>query len=169
MSPNPDYSTPTVPLYPYTVQYHCNTYRTPFTSHLGLFRFIRIPFGLNNAPATFQSAVDIIFSSVKSYYALVYLPSVAYASIEAGYCIPRGCGTGKSREERKGCRALGSRCITPGQSSRVRDAIYNGRPPGDNRQQVWALYSQVDSRSSVEGGIALKGRRGRDVSRGRDC
>ena len=39
--------------------------KTTFASHSGLYRFLRVPFGLKNAPATFQRAVDIILSRVK--------------------------------------------------------------------------------------------------------
>ena len=50
--------------------------KTTFASHCGLYRFIRMPFGLKNAPATFQRAVDIILSRVKWETALVYLDDV---------------------------------------------------------------------------------------------
>ena len=50
--------------------------KTTFTSHMGLFRYTRMPFGLKNAPATFQRAVDIILSRVKWQYALVYIDDV---------------------------------------------------------------------------------------------
>lgn len=50
--------------------------KTTFTCHEGLYRFIRMPFGLKNAPATFQRAIDIILSKVKWQYALVYLDDV---------------------------------------------------------------------------------------------
>jgi len=36
--------------------------KTMFTSHTGLFRFLRLPFGLVNVPASFQRALDIILS-----------------------------------------------------------------------------------------------------------
>ena len=39
--------------------------RTTFASHSGLYRFLRMRFGLKNAPATFQRPVDIILSRVK--------------------------------------------------------------------------------------------------------
>jgi hypothetical protein len=39
--------------------------KTIFTSHYGIYRFLRLPFGLRNAPATFQRAIDIILSGVK--------------------------------------------------------------------------------------------------------
>ena len=36
--------------------------KTTFASHSGLYSFLRMPFGLKNAPAIFQRAVDIILS-----------------------------------------------------------------------------------------------------------
>jgi Reverse transcriptase (RNA-dependent DNA polymerase) len=38
--------------------------KTGFTSHRGLFRFKRMPFGLKTAPATFQRAINVILSTV---------------------------------------------------------------------------------------------------------
>jgi len=37
-------------------------YKTKFTSHTGLFRLLRLPFGLAKAPASFQPALDYILS-----------------------------------------------------------------------------------------------------------
>jgi len=39
--------------------------KTTFTSHTGLFRFLRLPFGMVNAPASFQRALDIILSGLR--------------------------------------------------------------------------------------------------------
>ena len=50
--------------------------KTTFASHSALYRFLRMPFSLKNAPATFQRAVDIILSRVKWGTALVYLDDV---------------------------------------------------------------------------------------------
>ena len=50
--------------------------KATFASHSRLYRFLRMPFGLQNAPATFQRAVDIILSGVKWKTALVYLDDV---------------------------------------------------------------------------------------------
>ena len=51
-------------------------YKTTFTSHCGLYRFARMPFGLKNAPATFQRVVDIILFRVQWQHALIYLDDV---------------------------------------------------------------------------------------------
>ncbi|MGH0053304.1 MAG: reverse transcriptase/ribonuclease H family protein, partial [Sphaerochaetaceae bacterium] len=50
--------------------------KTAFTCHAGLYRFIRMPFGLMNAPATFQRALDMILSRFKWKTCLVYLDDV---------------------------------------------------------------------------------------------
>jgi hypothetical protein len=50
--------------------------KTTFASHYGIYRFLQLPFGLWNAPATFQRAIDIILSEVKWKTCLVYLVDV---------------------------------------------------------------------------------------------
>ena len=50
--------------------------KTAFVSHLGTFRYRRMPFGLKNAPATFQRALDIILSGVRWQVCLIYLDDV---------------------------------------------------------------------------------------------
>jgi Reverse transcriptase (RNA-dependent DNA polymerase) len=49
---------------------------TIFTSHEGLYWFLRMPFGLRNAPATFQSFVDITLSGLTWKSCLVYLDDI---------------------------------------------------------------------------------------------
>ena len=57
--------------------------KTTFTSHYGIYRFLRLPFGLRNAPATFQRAIDIILSGFKWKTCLVYLDDViVFLSLE---------------------------------------------------------------------------------------
>lgn len=50
--------------------------KTTFTCHSGTFRFNRMPFGLMNAPETFQRALDIILSKYRWRTCLVYLDDV---------------------------------------------------------------------------------------------
>ena len=57
--------------------------KTTFTSHLGTYRFKRLPFGLKNAPATFQRAIDIILSSVRWQTCLIYLDVIVFSRDEA--------------------------------------------------------------------------------------
>jgi hypothetical protein len=54
--------------------------KTTFTSHYGTYQFLRLPFGLRNAPETFQRAIDIILSGVKWKTCLVYLEDVIVLS-----------------------------------------------------------------------------------------
>ena len=57
--------------------------KTTFTCHQGTFRYIRMPFGLRNAPATFQRALDIILSGVRWQTCLIYLDDVIVFSRSA--------------------------------------------------------------------------------------
>ncbi|CAM5075851.1 unnamed protein product [Natator depressus] len=50
--------------------------RSVFTSHLGLYEFNVLPFGLRNAPATFQRLVDGLLAGLGE-YAVAYLDDVA--------------------------------------------------------------------------------------------
>ena len=50
--------------------------KTSFTSHFGTFRYTRMPFGLKNAPATFQRALDINLFGARWQICLVYLDDV---------------------------------------------------------------------------------------------
>jgi RNase H-like domain found in reverse transcriptase/Reverse transcriptase (RNA-dependent DNA polymerase) len=50
--------------------------KTTFTSHEGLYWFLRMPFGLRNAPATFQRFVDITLSGLTWKSCLVYLDDI---------------------------------------------------------------------------------------------
>lgn len=50
--------------------------KTSFCSHFGLYRFTRMPFGLRNAPGTFQRAADVILANVKWQFSLAYLDDV---------------------------------------------------------------------------------------------
>ena len=50
--------------------------KTTFTSFLGTFRYTQMPFGLRNAPATFQRALDNILNGVRWQSSLIYLDDV---------------------------------------------------------------------------------------------
>jgi Reverse transcriptase (RNA-dependent DNA polymerase) len=50
--------------------------KASFICHAGTYQFIRMPFGLVNAPATFQRGMDVILSTVKWKFCLVYLDDI---------------------------------------------------------------------------------------------
>ena len=50
--------------------------KTTFTCHAGTYRFTRMPFGLCNAPASFQRTVDIILMRYKWRTCLVYIDDI---------------------------------------------------------------------------------------------
>jgi len=53
---------------------------TAFTCHSGAWQCVRLPFGLCNAPATFQRATDMILAGVKWQICLVYLAEFIFFS-----------------------------------------------------------------------------------------
>ena len=123
--------------------------KTTFTSHSGLYRFLRMPFGLKNAPATFQRAVDIILSRVKWQYALVYLDDVIVYSktikehfihVQTVLQLLRDAGVSlklaKCSFFDQSVDYLGH-VIKPGKlevASKTVDAIRQARPPTDQTQ-----------------------------------
>lgn len=54
--------------------------RTAFTSHRGLYEFLRMHFGLYNTPRTFQLAMDVILSPGEWQFTLVYLDYIVVFS-----------------------------------------------------------------------------------------
>lgn len=54
----------------------CDKHKTAFISEFGLFEFNRMPFGLANAPSTFQRAMNDILKKALYKYCLVYLDDV---------------------------------------------------------------------------------------------
>ena len=57
--------------------------KTAFTCHCGTYEYTRFPFGLCNAPANFQRAIDMILSGVKWQNVLVYLDDFIVFSADA--------------------------------------------------------------------------------------
>jgi len=75
--------------------------KTTFVCHEGAYRYIRLPFGLSNAPATFQRAIDMILGGLMWKSCLVYLDDIIVFSQSAGehvehlrevFTAPRGAG-----------------------------------------------------------------------------
>jgi len=50
--------------------------KTAFSCHRGHFQFIKMPFGLNNAPATYQRCIDVVLMGLKGIDCLVYLDDI---------------------------------------------------------------------------------------------
>jgi len=58
--------------------------KTTFVCHEGTYRYIRLPFGLLNAPATCQRVIDMILGGLKRKSCLVYLDDIIVFSQSAG-------------------------------------------------------------------------------------
>jgi len=58
--------------------------KTTFACHEGAYRYIRLPFSLFNAPATFQRAIHMILGGLKWKSSLVYLDDIIFFSQSAG-------------------------------------------------------------------------------------
>jgi len=59
--------------------------KTTFVCHSGSYRFNRMTFGLNTAPATFQRALNIVLSAYKWQTCLVYLDDIVVYSRDIEY------------------------------------------------------------------------------------
>jgi len=58
--------------------------KTTFVCHEATYRYIRLPVGLSNAPATFQRAMDMILGGLKWTSCLVYFDDITVFSQSAG-------------------------------------------------------------------------------------
>ena len=54
--------------------------KSAFTTHRGLFEFLRMPFGLCNAPATFQRLMQVVLVGLDGTHCFVYLDDILIAS-----------------------------------------------------------------------------------------
>lgn len=54
--------------------------KTAFTCHLGLSEFVRMPFGLNNAPAIFQQAMTKVLAGPIEKCCMVYIDDIVIFS-----------------------------------------------------------------------------------------
>lgn len=52
------------------------THKTFFKTHMGVYKKMKMQYGLINAPKTFQRALDIILSEVRWQFCFVYLDEV---------------------------------------------------------------------------------------------
>ena len=53
--------------------------KTAFTTHQGLYEFVRMPFGLCNAPATFQHAMQLVLAGLEWRDCFVYIDDILVA------------------------------------------------------------------------------------------
>ena len=54
--------------------------KTAFTTHCGLFQFNRMPFGLCNAPSTFQRLMQTVLAGLDGKYCFVYIDDILVCS-----------------------------------------------------------------------------------------
>ena len=54
--------------------------KSAFTTHQGLYEFVRMPFGLCNAPATFQRAMQSVLAGLEWRDCFVYIDDILVAS-----------------------------------------------------------------------------------------
>jgi len=82
--------------------------KTTFVCHEGAYRYICLPFGLSNAPATFQRVIDRILGGLKWKSCLVYLNDIIVFSQSAGgyvehlrevFTAQRGAGVSLTAEK----------------------------------------------------------------------
>ena len=55
-------------------------HKTTFTTPWGTFMHVKMPFGLMNAGATFQRAMDITFSEELGFFIIIYLDDITIFS-----------------------------------------------------------------------------------------
>ena len=83
--------------------------KTAFATHLGLYRFVAMPFGLCNAPGTFERLMEVVLRGLQFEYCLVYLDDiVVFAPTEAEHA--RRLGMVLERLRDAGLKLKPSKC-----------------------------------------------------------
>ena len=59
-------------------------------THYGLFEFVRMPFGMCNAPATFQQLIEVLLAGLLQKECLAYIDDVLVSSSESSHPSPGG-------------------------------------------------------------------------------
>jgi len=82
--------------------------KTTFVCHEGAYRYIRLPSGLSNAPATFQRAIDMLLGGLKWKSCLMYLDDIiVFSQLPADHVehlrevFTALCGAGVSLKAKK--------------------------------------------------------------------
>ena len=126
--------------------------KTAFTTPEGLFQFRVMPFGLCNAPTTFQRLIDWVLSCLKWSTCLVYFDDIMVVGTffaghlsNIGGVLARFRGGGAEAETRKvpslpeTCCLSWAYCISHG----------NHHPPEQNRGSCKMAHPSVQTRSAA--------------------
>ena len=55
--------------------------KSAFTTHCGLHEFVRMPFGMYNAPATFQRLMQVVLAGIEWKFCFAYLTAVSLIAL----------------------------------------------------------------------------------------
>ena len=83
--------------------------KTAVCTHQGLYQFKRMPFGLCNAPSTFERLMDVVLKGLVGVRCLVYLDDVIVFGATIGECCDR-LEEVLQRLEEAGLKIKGSKC-----------------------------------------------------------
>ena len=63
--------------------------KTAFVTHLGLFDFLRMPYGLKTAPQTFQRILNTVYSDFLYQWLIIYIDDIVIWSSEPTEALPQ--------------------------------------------------------------------------------
>ena len=113
-----------------------NREKTAFSCHKDHFQFIKVPFGLNNAPATYQRCIGVILMWLKGIDCLVYLHDIICFSVTMKEHVNKLCAIFEMLDQAN-FKIQPEKCVFAKDTGIFRTHLYSWYPTGSKKDKSY--------------------------------